>query len=234
MNERILFVDDEKGLLDMLKLHFHKNGYHNLYFATSGSEALDMIQDHHFDLLILDIMLPDMDGFTICNRIREKTVIPILFLTARTSEADLITGLTLGGDDYVTKPFNPLELLARVKAILRRKSYYENPHNTSNQSKEMYDFDCFQLNRTEAKLIVNNVEVNCPAKEFELLAFFCQHVNHVFSVEQLYKKVWGEESIGSENTVMVHIRRLREKIEKNPSNPKHIITVRGFGYKFVG
>jgi DNA-binding response OmpR family regulator len=230
LKEKILFVDDEVGLLEMLKLHFSKNGFNNLYFAKSGQEALDLFRKEYFDLIVLDIMLPDIDGLELCRLFRRDSFIPILFLTARTGDIDKITGLTIGGDDYITKPFNPLEVLARTNALLRRQKYAK---ETLTQQKVIYDFGYFQLNKNEARLTVNHQEVSCPLKEFELLEFFCEHPNQVFSTRHLHERVWGDLSLGSENTVMVHIRRLRQKIEIDPSNPRYLVNIRGFGYKFV-
>lgn len=230
MKEKILFVDDEIGLLEMLKVHFTKNGFNNLYFAKSGEEALELFKRERFDLIVLDIMLPDIDGFDLCRLFRRESFIPILFLTARTTDMDKITGLTIGGDDYITKPFNPLEVMARTIALLRRQKFAQ---ESVTQQKLIYDFGYFQLNKHEAKLIINQEEVSCPLKEFELLEFFCKNPNQVFSTQYLHEKVWGDLSLGSENTVMVHIRRLRQKIEKDPSNPNFLVNVRGFGYKFV-
>ncbi|MDM5300295.1 response regulator transcription factor [Bacillus subtilis] len=232
MDEKILIVDDEKGLTEMIKILFEKNGLSNLYIATSGKEALKQMELVRFNLVILDIMLPDIDGFELCRIIRKDNHIPILFLTARTTDLDLITGLSIGGDDYIKKPFNPMEVLARVKALLRRQNYFIEEKN-SMETKGVMDFGSFQLNKKKAILIVNGREVNCPLKEFELLEFFCKNPNQVFSVEQLYDRVWGDGHLGNDNTVMVHIRRLREKIETNPSKPKKILNVRGFGYKFI-
>jgi two-component system, OmpR family, response regulator RegX3 len=230
VNEKILFVDDEVGLLEMLKMHFNKNGFNNLSFAKNGEEALNLFRRESFDLVVLDIMLPDIDGFELCRLFRRDSFIPILFLTARTTDMDKITGLTIGGDDYITKPFNPLEVLARTSALLRRQKFAQ---EALTQQKAIYDFGHFQLNKNEAKLIINHQEVSCPLKEFELLEFFCEHPNQIFSTQHLHEKVWGDMSLGNENTVMVHIRRLRQKIEKDPSNPKYLVNVRGFGYKFV-
>lgn len=230
MESRLLLVDDEVGLLDMLNYILIEDGFKHITYAKTASEALDCVHKTDFDLIILDITLPDMDGFELCRHLRELTNVPILFLTARTMDMDKIMGLTIGGDDYITKPFNPLEVVARIKAQLRRQRL--SVHIKSSH-KEVYDFGFFQLYKREGKLVVNGEEINCPAKEFELLRFLCENPNQIFSVSYLYERIWGLESMGDENTVMVHIRRLRQKIEKNPNDPKRIINIRGMGYKLV-
>jgi DNA-binding response OmpR family regulator len=175
-------------------------------------------------------MLPDMDGFSLCVELRKIVNSPILFLTARSSDLDKLQGLYLGGDDYVTKPFNPMEVIARIQAHLRRSSLY-----TSDvlSAEEMYRYDTFTVNRATGQLIVGNVDTSCPAKELELLLYFCKHPNRVFTAQQLYEQVWGTMVLGDEKTVVVHISRLRKKLEADPSEPKLIVTLRGIGYKFV-
>jgi DNA-binding response OmpR family regulator len=229
MESKLLLVDDEVGLLDMLTFILRKDGFTQISYAETAEEALDYVQKMTFDLIILDIMLPDMNGFELCRRLRELTNMPILFLTARTMDIDKIMGLTIGGDDYITKPFNPLEVVARIKAQLRRQSLSAQKKN----DKEVYNFGSFQLYKREGKLVVNGKEMSCPAKEFDLLCFLCENPNQIFSISYLYERIWGLASVGDENTVMVHIRRLRQKIEKNPNDPKQIITIRGMGYKLI-
>jgi DNA-binding response OmpR family regulator len=230
MESKLLIVDDEVGLLDMLNYILRKEGFKHIIYAETSAEALDYVHKMDFDLIVLDIMLPDMDGFELCRRLREMTNVPILFLTARTMDMDKIMGLTVGGDDYITKPFNPLEVVARIKAQLRRQSLSA---QIKSSYKETYDFGSFQLYKHEGNLVVNGKKMNCPAKEFELLCFLCEHPNQIFSTSYLYERLWGLDSIGDENTVMVHIRRLRQKIETHPNDPKWIINIRGMGYKLV-
>lgn len=226
--QNLLLVDDEQGLLEMLKFVLDKEGFEHIYFAETGKKALDILKETNIDLILLDVMLPDIDGFDLCRKIREQTNVPILFLTARTTDVDKIMGLTIGGDDYITKPFNPLEVVARIKVALRRQELILPKAN-----REILDFGRFQLYVNEAKLVVKGNTIKCPLKEFEILKFLCEHPNQVFSISQLYEKIWGETSIGDENTVMVHIRRLRKKIEENPRTPQYLINVRGFGYKLA-
>ncbi|GAA0352182.1 response regulator transcription factor [Bacillus horti] len=232
MNHKLLLVDDEQGLLEMLNFLLKKEGFEHLYFAKDGKEALAYVDEISFDLIVLDIMLPDIDGFELCRRLREITQVPILFLSAKTMDLDKIMGLTIGGDDYITKPFNPLEVVARIKAHLRRQELAKAQQSSTELN--IYDYGVFQLYRQEGKLVVNGEHVPCPAKEFELLAFLCEHPNQVFSIQGLYEKIWGLESFGDDNTVMVHIRRLRKKIEHDPTQPEFLINIRGFGYKLNG
>ena len=227
-NSKILLVDDEQDILNLLKITLNKEGFTNIYFATCGKEAIEICSTKDIDLIVLDIILPDMLGFDVCIKLRDITVAPILFLTAKTSDLDKLSGFSIGGDDYITKPFNPLEVAARIKAQLNRKNV-----NSMLNTKNVFDFGCFKLIEQSAQLFVNSTEIDCPAKEFQLLLFFCKYPNRIFSRDQLYEQVWGEESISDDNTVMVHIRRIREKIEKDPSHPEYLVNVRGLGYKLL-
>lgn len=225
MNEGILIIEDEVGLINMLKRLLEKEGFQNTYEATSGAEALKKIKEHEIDLILLDVMLPDTNGFDLCGEIRDISDVPIIFLTARTTDIDKLTGFSMGGDDYITKPFNPLEVAARIKAILHRQ------RRTKPRMSQVFRTDRFVLHYDQAKLVVEGKEVNCPAQEFQLLKFMCQHPNQVFSIDHLFEKVWGDYSIvGKENTVMVHISRLRQRIEKDPKQPEYLKNVRGLGY----
>ncbi|MFD0695791.1 response regulator transcription factor [Paenibacillus sp. GCM10027628] len=229
-NEMILLVDDEEGILVMLENLLRKEGYTRIVKAGSAAEALMTVRTTRFDMIVLDVMLPDMDGFALCSELRKTTNAPILFLTARSSDLDKLQGLYLGGDDYVTKPFNPMEVVARIQAHLRRSSLYA---SDSLSAEELYRYDTFTVNRTTGELIVDNVVTPCPAKELELLLYFCKHPNRIFTAQQLYEQVWGIMVQGDEKTVVIHISRLRKKLEVNPSDPKLIVTMRGIGYKFV-
>ncbi|MCQ6268608.1 response regulator transcription factor [Fictibacillus sp. WQ 8-8] len=229
-NESILVVDDEAGILIMLENLLRKEGYTRITKAGSAAEALMAVRTTLFDMIVLDVMLPDMDGFSLCTEIRKTITTPILFLTARSSDMDKLQGLFLGGDDYVTKPFNPLEVVARIQAHLRRSALYASDVVSV---ESVYQYDTFTLNWTTGQLIVGNVDTPCPAKELELLLYFCKHPNRVFTAQQLYEQVWGTMVHGDEKTVVIHISRLRKKLEVNPTNPKLIVTLRGIGYKFV-
>ncbi|MEH6945086.1 response regulator transcription factor [Bacillus sp. JJ722] len=229
-NEHILLVDDEKGILTMLKTLLEKEGFKRIVTATTGEEAMLQVESASFDLVVLDVMLPDTDGFALCQQIRRHTSVPILFLTARSGDFDKLTGLGIGGDDYITKPFYPLEVVARIQAHLRRQNLYKSP---TQLKPDILDFGLFVVNKSAAQLIVNGIDTPCPAKEFELLLFLCEHPNQVFTALQLYEKVWGMALLGDEKTVVIHISRLRKKLEANPSDPKLIVNLRNIGYKFV-
>ncbi|SDW76649.1 DNA-binding response regulator, OmpR family, contains REC and winged-helix (wHTH) domain [Marininema mesophilum] len=230
MATRLLLVEDERAILDLLTIVLKKEGYTDLYQAETVAEAERLCQEIHPDLIIMDVMLPDGDGFDLCRHLRQRTSAPILFVTAKDHDLDKLMGLGIGGDDYITKPFNPLEVVARVKAQLRRQKL-----NSSQLSEESHviAFGRCHLNEAEGRLVVDGEDVPCPAREFQLLSFLARRPRRIFSRAQLYAEVWGEEILGDENTVMVHIRRLREKIETNPSQPEHLLTVRGLGYKLI-
>ncbi|MBA4493849.1 response regulator transcription factor [Paenactinomyces guangxiensis] len=227
---RILLVDDETEILNLIRIVLKKEGFTQIFTAMSAAEAIHQCRQHQPHLIVLDVMLPDGEGFDVCREMRQMTNAPILFLTARTTDLDKLTGFSMGGDDYITKPFNPLELAARIKAQLRRLQLVQ----ASSQARpKIHDFGRFCIHEESGQLFVEGKEVSCPAMEFKLLLFLCSHPNRIFSKKQLYEQVWGEESLGDENTVMVHMRRLREKIERDPSHPEWLVTVRGLGYKLV-
>lgn len=226
-DHKILIVDDDQHILDLLITVFEKEGFQNVLTATTGAEAFSMATQNYPQILLLDVMLPDIDGFTLCGKIRSETDVPILFLTAKNTDLDKLQGFSFGGDDYITKPFNPLEVVARVKAQLRRSIQIPSQRTR----KQIYDYGFFNLDPNTGRLIVNGVRVECPTQELKLLIYFCEHPNQILSKHQIYKDVWGE-LYGGDSTVMVHIRRLREKIEKEPSRPKWIKTVRRLGYIF--
>lgn len=228
MNEKILVVEDERPISDILKFNLTKEGF-SVITAYDGEEGLRAIFDAKPDLVLLDVMLPKMDGFQVCRKAREKTATPIIMLTAKEEEVDKVLGLELGADDYITKPFSMRELIARVKANLRRVSIDAEPDN-----KDLVDIETrelvIDLNRYEVKKRGVNIELTL--REFELLKFLASHENQIFTREQLLKDVWGYEYFGDIRTVDVTVRRLREKIEDDSSNAQYIITKRGVGYYF--
>jgi len=226
---QILLVDDEQAILQMLSIILHKEGFKQIDTAITGEEAVAACQRKRYDLIILDVMLPKQSGFDICPFIRQTTNAPILFLTARTTDLDKLTGFALGGDDYITKPFNPLEVVARIKAQLRRYLSFE----PIAYSPKIYDYGRFTVDEYAGELRVEGELVDCPSQVFGLLLFFCQNPNRLFTKTQLYEQVWGEHSISDDNTVMVHVHRIRERIEKTSGAPEYLITVRGLGYKLV-
>ncbi|MBY7007243.1 response regulator transcription factor [Clostridium botulinum] len=231
MNNKILIVDDEIEILKLLETVLKKEGFNNVYTAKTLKEGLAEFNRVKPELVILDIMLPDGDGYEICKDIRNKSNVPILFLSAKTEELDKILGFAIGGDDYITKPFSPKEVAFRVKAHLRRVNYNNENLNENNTEEKIIKFGPYVLNESRAELIKNSKTIELTAKELKILSLLAHNQNQIISKEKLWDKVWGEDYFGFDNTIMVHIRKLREKIEDDSSNPKYILTVRGFGYK---
>ena len=227
MENKILVVDDEKPIVDILKLNLEKNGY-KVICAHDGEVAAEMALSQEPDLILLDVMLPKMDGFTVCKKVREKSSVPIIMLTAREEEVDKVLGLELGADDYMTKPFSLRELMARVKANLRRNQIA----HQADSSGELLDFGDLIIDIEKYEVRKRDKAVSLTYREFELLKFLATRKGRIFSREQLLNKVWDYEFYGDVRTVDVTIRRLREKIEDNPSLPAYIITKRGVGYYF--
>lgn len=225
---QLLIVDDEQAILYMLETILKKEGFRWIDTAETAEDALSLCKTKKYDLILLDVMLPGRSGIEICPLIRETTDASIFFLTAKATDLDKLSGFAVGADDYITKPFNPLEVAARIKANLRRRS--GQPAAVATTS---FNFGNLFVETKTAEVKVGGQPVDLPAQVYQLLLFFCRHPNQLFSKSQLYEKVWGEEFLGEDNTVMVHIRKLREKIEACPSNPELIVTVRGLGYKFV-
>lgn len=223
---RILIVDDDQHILDLLHLTLVQENFAHIYLARNGKDTLSLCKQISPQLIILDVMLPDIDGFTLCSRLRKFTQAPILFLTAKDSDRSILSGFHYGGDDYITKPFNPLEVVARVKVHLKRQMMIRSPS-------QWLDFGRFRVNEQTGQLFVEEKEVICPAKEFKLLVFLCRHPDQIFTKSQLYEQIWGSDSLGETHTVSVHVRRLREKIEEKPSRPEYLRTVRGLGYKLT-
>ncbi|HEY8500553.1 MAG TPA: response regulator YycF [Clostridia bacterium] len=226
MKRKILIVDDEKNIVDILKFNLNKEGFETIE-AYDGKQALEMVERENPDLILLDIMLPEYDGFTVCKKIRQTMNTPILMLTAREEEVDKVLGLELGADDYITKPFSPRELMARVKANLRRMS--EDVQKTQGEILKCGDLT-IDINRYEIKRGDEIIELTL--REFELVKFLAAQRGQIFSRESLLEKVWGYEYYGDVRTVDVTVRRLREKLEKMPSKPEYILTKRGVGYYF--
>ena len=227
MNNKILVVDDEPLIVKGLKFSLEQDGY-IIDAAYDGEEALDKVNSNEYDLIILDVMLPKVDGLTVCQKIREKMSVPIIMLTAKGEDMDKILGLEYGADDYLTKPFNILELKARIKAIFRR-SMATKEEDKSRQIK----VNGMVINLDSRTVLIDDKEVNLTAKEFDLLQLFATNPGKVFSRENLLETIWKYDYLGDLRTVDVHIRRLREKIEKNPSQPEFIFTKWGVGYYFT-
>lgn len=228
MEQRIMIVDDEKEIADLVEVYLQNDGY-RVYKFYNAAEALECVAGHELDMAILDVMLPDMDGFTLCQKIREKYLFPVIMLTAKVDDMDKITGLTLGADDYVTKPFNPLELMARVKTQLRRYTRYNQPGQDGRESEEI-DIRGLSISKKSHKCMLNGQELPLTPIEFDILWYLCERRGSVVSSEELFEGVWGEKYLDNNNTVMAHIARLREKLNEPARKPKYIKTVWGVGY----
>jgi len=230
MAHKILVVDDEKLIVKGIKFSLEQDGM-IVDAAYDGEEALQLAKDKNYDLIMLDVMLPKIDGTSVCQQIREFSNVPVVMVTAKGDDMDKIMGLEYGADDYVTKPFNILELKARIKAILRRSAKFEAPKPKTNQ----LTFRDIKLDTNSRRVYVRDKEINLTVKEFDLLAFFMSNSGQVYSREKLLQEIWGTDfsnSAGDVRTVDVHVRRLREKIEESPSEPRYIFTKWGVGYYF--
>ena len=230
INKKVLIIDDEEDILRLLKTVLIKEGIEQVITAATAKDGFVQFQNTHPDLVLLDIMLPDGEGYDVCKQIRSISNVPILFLSAKTEEIDKILGFAIGGDDYITKPFSPKEVAYRIKAHLRRADYML---QTKPVEETKIKAGPFELNEEKAQLTKNGKVIDLKPKELGIIKVFLQNKNKVISKEQLYDTVWGDEFLGMDNTVMVHIRRLREKIEDQPSHPQYLVTVKGLGYKLV-
>ncbi|MBI9013510.1 MAG: response regulator transcription factor [Clostridiales bacterium] len=226
MKSKILLLEDDLGINNLITMQLQAEGY-DVIQAFDGLEAINLF-DQTFDLAILDVMVPIKDGFEVLEHIRKSSIIPIIFLTARNEDMDKMRALGLGADDYITKPFSIIEVIYRCKAHLRRYLNYSNPENNVSDIIKHGDI-CMQKSTFEATL--NDESLNLSVKEFELLWFFIEHVGQVFTRQQLYEQVWDAEYFGDDNTIMVHISRIREKLGENPKHPKYIKTIKGLGYR---
>ncbi|KRF19232.1 response regulator transcription factor [Paenibacillus sp. Soil787] len=236
MGSLVLVVDDETNIIDVCTVYLQREGY-QVISAASGDEAISLWRLHSPQLIVLDLMMPGKNGWQVCEEIRNEQDVPIIMLTARGDEMDRLMGLTMGADDYLTKPFSPRELVLRAKAILRRQQRgYAEAANSAGAlpPAHIMKFPGLELNVLHRSVRVNGKEIELTVKEFELLHLFAGHPEQVFSRNQLLSKVWDIDYYGDTTTVTVHIRRLREKIEPNPSEPRYIKTVWGIGYKFEG
>ena len=224
----ILVCDDDKEIVEAIDIYLTQEGYHVLK-AYDGLEALDILEREEISLLILDVMMPRMDGIRATLKIREKNSIPIIILSAKSEDADKILGLNVGADDYVTKPFNPLELVARVKSQLRR--YNQLGGSVKEDKDEIYEAGGLRINDSLKEVTVDGEPVKLTPIEYNILLLLMKNQGRVFSISQIYESIWNEEAIGADNTVAVHIRHIREKIEINPKDPRYLKVVWGVGYK---
>lgn len=227
----ILIVDDEKEIRDLVDIYLKSDGF-NTIKACDGLEAINLLQDNEVDLIILDVMMPNLNGIEACLKIREMKEMPIIMLSAKSEDIDKILGLNMGADDYLTKPFNPLELVARVKSQLRRFHKFGKKADTSvEDNKNVIQIEDLVINLETHEVLLGDNLLKLTPTEFDILALLAQSRGKVFSIENIYESVWNQDFMTSDNTVMVHIRKIREKIEEDPRNPRFIKTVWGVGYK---
>lgn len=224
-----MLVEDDPEIRNFIKLYLTKDGY-EVIEVERGDLALEVFARENPDLVMLDILLPGLDGIEVCREIRKTSIVPIIILSNKIDETDKIIGLTVGADDYITKPFSPRELSARIRTHLRRKMYYDKQQH---EKKSVLTFDHLTIDLARHLVVSYGKEVDLSAKEFNLLICMAKHPGRIFSVEELYERVWGEFSFGDTRTVNVHISSLRKKIERDPAKPEFILTVRGAGYKFM-
>ena len=225
---KILIIEDEEAIADLEKDYLEMSGYEVL-IENDGTKGLEAALKENIDLLVLDLMLPGVDGYEICKKVREEKNIPILMVSAKKDDIDKIRGLGLGADDYMTKPFSPSELVARVKAHLSR---YERLVGSSQKANDVIEIRGLKIDKTARRVFVNGEEKIFTTKEFDLLTFLAEHPNHVFTKDELFREIWDMESIGDIATVTVHIKKIREKIEYDTSKPQYIETIWGVGYRF--
>lgn len=230
MSINVLVVDDEQTIADLIEVYLYNEGY-NVHKFYDGKSALECIKSEQLNLAILDIMLPDMDGFSLCQKIREKYNFPVIMLTAKGEELDKITGLTLGADDYMTKPFNPLEIIARVKAALRR--YYQLNDGSGKEiiSSTKFVVGELELDTEKLELTKAGKEISLTPTEYKIITLLMKSPGRVYTKAQIYETISGEYFESDDNTMMVHISKLREKIERDPKSSEYIKTIRGLGYK---
>lgn len=234
MKEKIVIADDEKEIADLVEVYLRNEGY-EVYKFYNGADAMKCMEQMDIDMAILDVMLPDTDGFHLCKKIRQSYTFPIIMLTAKTETTDKIMGLTYGADDYITKPFNPLELVARVKTGLRRYIMYNAAGHSDGEYRDLqnsreYNIRGLHISKSTHKCILNEEELALTPIEFSILWYLCENRGTVIPSEVLYENVWGEKYFDSNNTIMAHIARLREKMHEVPRKPKYIKTVWGVGY----
>lgn len=233
--ETILIIDDDGDIRSILNMYLKKDGY-SVYSSGMGTSGLKLAETHPPDLIILDVLLPDMDGYEVCRLLRQKTSVPILFLSSKEDDFDKILAHRIGGDDYITKPFSPAVMVAKVQAQLRRNRSITSQVNVEKElhGHMILEFPGLSIDKKSCVVKVNKNNVSLSAKEYQLLCLLAEKPNQVFTVKQMFEQIWEEDSLGDYRTVMVHISNLRKKIEANPAEPIYIKTLRGIGYKFNG
>lgn len=229
VSSRVLVVDDELEIVEMITLFLERENY-AVMGLTDSTNVLEMVTEWSPDLVIMDVLLPGMDGIELCHHLRKFVDIPVLFVSCKSEDLDKVIGLTAGGDDYITKPFSPIELVARVKAHLRRNRMISKRQSVGT---EIMKYDELEINLMTQEVQIEGKTISLSAREFKLLSQLAQHPGRIYSMNELYERVWGTDSISDTRTVMVHISNLRKKLELDPSNPLYIQTVRGAGYKFI-
>ena len=225
---KILIIEDEEAIADLEKDYLELSGF-EVKICNTGDEGLQTALREEFDLIVLDLMLPGLDGFEVCKRVREEKNIPIIMVSAKKEDIDKIRGLGTGADDYMTKPFSPSELVARVKAHLAR---YDRLVGSSNKNNDVIEIRGIRIDKTARRVMVDGEEKAFTGKEFDLLTFLAEHPNHVYTKEELFREIWDMDSIGDIATVTVHIKKIREKIEFDSAKPQYIETIWGVGYRF--
>lgn len=223
----ILVCDDDKEIVEAIEIYLTQEGY-QIYKAYDGQQAIDLLEKEEIHLLLIDVMMPRLDGIRATLKIRETSSIPIIILSAKSEDADKILGLNIGADDYITKPFNPLELLARVKSQLRR---YTKLGAIAEEKQNIYSVGALEIDDDQKQVTVDGEIVKLTPIEYNILLFLMKHAGCVFSTEQIYENIWNEDALAADNTVAVHIRHIREKIEINPKEPRYLKVVWGLGYK---
>lgn len=230
--DKIMIVDNEMEIIQLMKLYLSREGY-EVVWTTDSTKAAALAQETDPDLILLDVVMPGLSGIELCGKIREQSDVPILFVSCKDQEMDKVLGLSIGGDDYITKPFSPTELVARVKAHLRRRNM-DTSSDSADTERNRLAAGALEIDLSAHTVTVNGTPVHLTAKEFELLVLLCKYPNRVFTGRQIFENLWDTYGIEDDvRTVMVHISNLRKKIEPNPENPTYILTVRGVGYKLV-
>ena len=226
----ILVCDDDKEIVSAIEIYLSKEGY-NIVKAYNGKEALEKLEMNEIHLIILDIMMPEMDGITVANEVRKNKSIPIIMLSAKSEDYDKVSGLNNGADDYITKPFNPMELIARVNSQIRRYTRLGSIADKENENKNIYKSGELIIKDDTKQVTVDGVEIKLTPTEYNILKFLTKNKGKVYSIEQIYENVWEDEAYGADNIIAVHIRHIREKIEINPKEPKYLKVIWGIGYK---